>query len=492
MPKHQLEDQKSSQQFKLQKTSTDDELVAASPSTSESSPSSTSDASSILGPAIPNSILTEELKLEKELENEQGIEPLPPQLKPKYRRVKKIDGKWVIPTVPTDETVAARKLLKEQGMIPFLDTYLSDDPKGSDLMYVIVLLGFFSFSFEGDIDDEKNLLKIIKLLQKAMNKVMYMRERLPEFNKISDVVQALSNSNKILVLTGAGISTSLGIPDFRSSQGIYSKVKHLGLSDPQEVFDIHQFHDNPDIFYTVAHMILPPADSFTPLHSFIKLLESKGKLLRNYTQNIDNLEGNVGISPEKVIQCHGSFATATCQTCKHQVEGSKIYKYIRATELPICPFCFKDRQKKFEKDENYYPQSFGVMKPDITFFGENLPKDFHESIKKDVMDCDLLLCIGTSLKVSPVSEIVNMVPDSVPQILINKDLIEHAEFDVSFLGYCDQVAVYLTEKLGWKLNHENVEKIENEGLNLIELNPEIGLYEILNDDQKKKLENKSE
>jgi NAD-dependent histone deacetylase SIR2 len=397
--------------------------------------------------------------------------------------IRKVDGKWILPPVTMEETSEARKYLKREGMMGFLDKYLPDPPKGSDLLYVIVQLGFFSFSFDGDIDDEKNLMKIVKLLQKAMKKVLCMRSRILGFNSIDAVVDAISKSNKILVLTGAGISTSLGIPDFRSSQGIYSKVKHLGLSDPQEVFDLDQFDENPDIFYTVAHMILPPIGSYTPLHSFIKKLETEGKLLRNYTQNIDNLEGNVGLSPAKYIQCHGSFAKATCRSCGHEVDGTKIYKYIKDTELPICPLCYKERQRRFNKNEDFYPQSYGVMKPNITFFGEKLPSDFHDSIKKDVMDCDLLLCIGTSLKVSPVSEIVNMIPEDVPQILINKDLVEHAEFDVSLLGYCDQVATYLCKKLNWKLEHENVQKINSEGLNLVSVDPEVGIFEVLSDKQ---------
>ncbi|CCH45439.1 NAD-dependent histone deacetylase SIR2 [Wickerhamomyces ciferrii] len=396
----------------------------------------------------------------------------------KRGKIKRIDGKWILPTVTREQTSEARKFLKKQGVEEFLKLYLPDSPRGSDILYAVVILGFYSENFNDDIDDERNLMKIVKLLQKAMNKVYSMRTRLDDIHTVEHALEKISKAQKILVLTGAGISTSLGIPDFRSSKGIYSKVQHLGLTDPQEVFDLETFREDPTIFYSVANMILPPLDSYTPLHAFIKNLNDQGKLLRNYTQNIDNLESNVGIDQDKIIQCHGSFATATCQTCRWNIDGSKIFKYIRDMELPICPHCFKEREKKLSKNDDFYPRSYGVMKPDITFFGEDLPSKFHNSIKQDVLNCDLLICIGTSLKVAPVSEIVNMIPGDVPQILINKDLVEHSEFDVSLLGYCDQVATYLCDKLGWKLNHKDFNKILDSDLKLFPLDEDIGIYEI--------------
>ena len=136
------------------------------------------------------------------------------------------------------------------------------------------------------------------------------------------------------------ISTSLGIPDFRSKDtGLYSRLAHLGLSDPQEVFDIAIFRDDPSIFYSVARDILPSTNKFTPTHAFIRLLQEKNKLLTNFTQNIDNLEGHAGILPEKLIQCHGSFATASCIECHYKVNGEEIYPDLRAGRVARCARC---------------------------------------------------------------------------------------------------------------------------------------------------------
>lgn len=114
-----------------------------------------------------------------------------------------------------------------------------------------------------------------------------------------------------------------------------------------------------------------------------------------------------------------------------------------------------------DKDDAYVPESYGVMKPDITFFGELLPAKFHDTINEDLHECDLVISVGTSLKVAPVADIVDKVPPSVPQILINRDPITHCNFDVSLLGYCDDVAELLERKLGWKdEKDEKSEKIK--------------------------------
>lgn len=116
-------------------------------------------------------------------------------------------------------------------------------------------------------------------------------------------------------------------------------MAHLGLSDPQEVFDIDVFREDPGIFFSIAKDILPMEKKWSPTHGFIRLLQDKGKLLTNYTQNIDNIEANAGVLPEKIVQCHGSFATATCVKCRHKVPGDAIFGEIREGNIPRCTAC---------------------------------------------------------------------------------------------------------------------------------------------------------
>ncbi|CDR47540.1 CYFA0S33e00210g1_1 [Cyberlindnera fabianii] len=388
----------------------------------------------------------------------------------------KVDGSWKLPQISKAQSAEAKRFLKTQGMKAFLSKYLPEGPTTRSLLELTLLLGFFPLTQGEEVDDERNFNRAIKMLQKAMNRAVSTRSRLPDFNKVSQAVEAIQNANKILVLTGAGISTSLGIPDFRSSKGIYAMVGDLKVEDPQEVFDLQTFKADPEIFYQVAHMVLPPENVWTATHQFIKLLSDKGKLLRNYTQNIDNIEATVGIPKEQYIQCHGSFATAICRTCKREIEGHKIYKIIRKQEMPVCSRCYEKRREFLKYNDN--AGDMGIMKPGITFFGEDLPEKFHANIENDCRECDLVVCIGTSLKVSPVNDIVNLVGEDVPQILINKDDITHSEFDVTLLGLCDEVVTFLSDELNWELDHKDVTKFHNDGLVLKELDADVGLYAV--------------
>ncbi|KAH3674989.1 hypothetical protein WICPIJ_009375 [Wickerhamomyces pijperi] len=402
-----------------------------------------------------------------------------PKTNPKGYRIPKLvrdaNGMFKSPQIPIHEVHLARKALRQHGISEFLNLYLPENATGSDLLSVVFLLGRAKLEVGFDIDDSENLDKIIKILKSTINRVLSSRDKLQDINTIEDTVRLIREAKNIIVLTGAGISTSLGIPDFRSDKGLYAQLQELGISDPTDVFDLEIFQDDPQIFYNIAHMVLPPGDVYTPLHSFIKKLSEEGKLLRNYTQNIDLVESNAGIPDDKVIRCHGSFATATCQSCDFQVDGHELYPAIREKSIPLCPHCKDEREKD---DDALFPASFGVLKPDIVFFHESLPKRFDTSIVEDVKKCDLLIAIGTSLQVAPVSKIVVQVPASVPQILINRDPILDCEFDVNLLGLCDDVAVLLSEKLGWTLNHEKFNSIKDKGFTVREDLEEPGLYVI--------------
>ncbi|KAI1458093.1 SIR2-domain-containing protein [Annulohypoxylon moriforme] len=325
------------------------------------------------------------------------------------------------------------------------------------------------------------------LLTLAMSRELAKRAKLPKYNTIDDAVALLKRSRNIVVLTGAGISTSLGIPDFRSKEtGLYTKLETLGLgiNDPQEVFNIDIFRDDPTIFYSVAKDILPDTKGlFSPTHAFIAQLQNMGKLLTNYSQNIDNIEANAGISPDKLVQCHGSFATATCQKCGHRVKGDTIFADIKAGKIPRCDKCIvalrnngtvkrkrsakktggkRTRRRSSEDDDDddddqYDIPDAGVMKPDITFFGEELPDEFSQRLVKHDRDLvDLVVVIGTSLKVAPVSEVVPYLPPHIPQIYISRTPVSHINFDIDLLGDCDVVVAELCRRAGWDLQHSMV------------------------------------
>lgn len=253
------------------------------------------------------------------------------------------------------EAVKYRKLLRDIGKAAFVEETIGKDTITAKKL--LTAFGIVPPSFLGDAPDEA----YHALLGIVISREFAKRQKLDEYNSVEDAVDLLKNSKNIIVITGAGvsgelglynykikahcslvyqISTSLGIPDFRSKDtGLYSRLEHLGLSDPQEVFDISLFYEDPSIFFSIAKDILPTEKKFSPTHSFIKLLQDKGKLLTNYTQNIDNIEANAGVSPEKIVQCHGSFATATCTKCGFRVPGDAIFDTVKSGKIPVCKPC---------------------------------------------------------------------------------------------------------------------------------------------------------
>ncbi|KFH45897.1 NAD-dependent protein deacetylase-like protein [Hapsidospora chrysogenum ATCC 11550] len=326
------------------------------------------------------------------------------------------------------------------------------------------------------------------LLSLAITRELSRRAKLSRYNTVDDAVDLIRRSSNIIILTGAGISTSLGIPDFRSKgTGLYSKLEHLGLSDPQEAFDIDVFKQDPTIFYSVAKDIVPAIDRYTPTHKFIAMLHEHGKLLTNYSQNIDNLEVMAGVPKDKLIQCHGSFGTASCIQCGYRIQGEKIFPDIKAGRIPECPRCVQNlrpaggppkrkrsagadgkKRRRWgasaanssdeDDDSEYDIPTAGIMKPDIIFFGEPLPDEFSKRLTEHDRDkVDLVIVIGTSLKVTPVSEIVSWLPSHIPQIYVSRQAVNHINFDIDLLGDCDVVITELCRRLGWDLNHEMVD-----------------------------------
>ncbi|XP_078351074.1 NAD-dependent protein deacetylase sirtuin-2-like isoform X1 [Oculina patagonica] len=258
----------------------------------------------------------------------------------------------------------------------------------------------------------------------------------------------------IIVMTGAGISTAAGIPDFRSpGTGLYDNLQKYDLPRPQAVFEISFFRSNPEPFFTLAKELYPGKFKPTITHYFIKFLNDKGLLLRNYTQNIDTLERVAGLPEEKLVEAHGSFHTAHCLGCRKEYTHEWVKDEVFADKVPECPDCG------------------GVVKPDIVFFGESLPDVFHKCLPQDMPKCDLLIVMGTSLVVQPFASLVDRVPETTPRLLINKEKCgnqpdffrllmggssgfqfdsEDNYRDVMWQGTTDDGCIALADFLGWK------------------------------------------
>lgn len=239
---------------------------------------------------------------------------------------------------------------------------------------------------------------------------------------------------KIVVMTGAGISTSAGIPDFRSPDtGLYANLARLNLPYAEAVFDISYFREHPEPFYTLAHELYPGKYRPTITHSFIRLLHDKGLLLKLFTQNIDCLEREAGVPGDKIVEAHGSFAKQSCIECKTYFPDDEIRQHVRDKTIPLCHKCN------------------GLVKPEIVFFGEQLPSDFFEN-RMLPSQADLAIVIGTSLTVQPFASLPTMTQENTPRLLLNKERVggigSRAD-DVLILGDCDDGVRRLAKALGW-------------------------------------------
>ncbi|XP_022362779.1 NAD-dependent protein deacetylase sirtuin-3, mitochondrial isoform X1 [Enhydra lutris kenyoni] len=252
---------------------------------------------------------------------------------------------------------------------------------------------------------------------------------------IAELIQARA-CQRVVVMVGAGISTPSGIPDFRSPRsGLYSNLQQYDLPYPEAIFELAFFSHNPKPFFTLAKELYLRNYRPNIIHYFLRLLHDKGLLLRLYTQNIDGLERVSGIPASRLVEAHGSFASATCTVCRRPSPGKDIWADVSMDRIPRCPVCT------------------GIVKPDIVFFGEALPQRFLLHVV-DFPMADLLLILGTSLEVEPFASLSEAVRSSVPRLLINRDLVGPFAWrprgtDVVQLGDVVQGVERLVELLGW-------------------------------------------
>lgn len=216
-------------------------------------------------------------------------------------------------------------------------------------------------------------------------------------NKKTEKLSAMLDcADSIAVLTGAGISTASGIPDFRSAGGLYADHRNVN------VFDMGAFIKRPSIFYDFAREFYPKVRDAAPNDAHHKLAEwgSSGRAVSVITQNVDDYHQRAGSNPVHTV--HGSFITSTCCACGEQRQTETLFATIQAGEIPHC-------------------HCGGVFKPDITFFGEMLPEqDWNASIAA-ITRADLLLVIGTSLSVFPAARLPDYRSRDAELVIINRD-----------------------------------------------------------------------
>ncbi|WVQ99465.1 hypothetical protein IAU59_006600 [Kwoniella sp. CBS 9459] len=251
--------------------------------------------------------------------------------------------------------------------------------------------------------------------------------------QLSEISTSIAKAKKVVVVSGAGISCSSGIPDFRSADGLYSLVKSRypdTFFTGKDLFSSGLF-SNPEttsIFYTfIAELSLSCLRAQpTRTHHFIKRLESKGKLLRSYTQNVDGLERRLGLESggrgnglkkkgTRNVELHGDLGRVRCVLCFKDFEALDEYvELFRQGEAPDCPMCIERCQSRINRAARALP--IGTLRPSIVLYDEPHPlgDDIGALTTYDLgRSPDVLLIMGTSLKVHGLKRLVKEFAKSV-------------------------------------------------------------------------------
>jgi len=197
-------------------------------------------------------------------------------------------------------------------------------------------------------------------------------------DKVADLI---INAKKVVVFTGAGISTESGIPDFRSPGGIWDRF------DPDD-FTYQKFISDPEArrkqWQLLGEGLLTSKAKPNPAHYAITELYSLGKLDCVITQNVDNLHQKAGVPNDKVFELHGNMQWVVCLSCGERYPFERIKAQLEAgEEIPNCEACH------------------GILKPDAVFFGEPLPEEVLQEATHHSYSCDLFIVIGSTLVVYP-------------------------------------------------------------------------------------------
>lgn len=231
----------------------------------------------------------------------------------------------------------------------------------------------------------------------------------------------LENANYAICLTGAGISTESGIPDFRSDRGYYNTMI------PEEALSVGVLESDPERFYSEGYRIIQDLEGKKPNPAHIALahLQKAGIIHEIVTQNIDDLHQQAGA--ENVLQVHGDASSARCTVCGREMDFAAFDELVQQGDIPPkCPNCGH------------------TMRTNVVLFGDAMPPAFDAAMQA-AERVDVMIVVGSSLQVMPVAYLPRMVEHL---ILVNKGTTPYDyQADVVFKGAASDVLVELERRI---------------------------------------------
>ena len=218
------------------------------------------------------------------------------------------------------------------------------------------------------------------------------------------LLDLLDEARKVLVFTGAGVSTACGIPDYRGPQGVWNTRRPVTYQEFMASDTERQRYWRQKLEDWQAWGDAEPGTA----HGAIVTLERLGRLELLVTQNVDGLHARSGISPERLVEIHGTNAEAACMSCGARSPGATHYDAFAASGVP--PTC----------------ECGGALKPATISFGQSLVHDDLERSFEAARQADLVLSLGSTLSVTPAADIpLTAARRGIPYVIINRGETEH-------------------------------------------------------------------
>ena len=259
---------------------------------------------------------------------------------------------------------------------------------------------------------------------------------------VARAVELIRQAKHVVALTGAGISTPSGIPDFRSpDSGVWDKA------DPMEVASIYAFRNNPGVFFEWIRPLTDTIFNARPnaAHFALASLEANGRLQATITQNIDLLHTEAG--SQTVYELHGSLRSATCQGCHTKFDCLPLWQqYASDGRIPTCANCGH------------------ILKPNVILFGEMMPALILRVAQEEAKRCDLMLVAGSSLEVAPAGDLPLIAKQAGAKLIIINLAPTHMDKQADLL-LREDVAIVLPQLAAPFYTQEKRSELYHEGRN---------------------------
>jgi len=222
---------------------------------------------------------------------------------------------------------------------------------------------------------------------------------------VTEVAELVDQASRVVVLTGAGISTDSRIPDFRGPQGVWTKNPAA-----EKAATLQNYVADPEVRRNAWRVRLDSpmwAAEPNPGHRALVRLEKRRRLHLLITQNVDGLHHAAGSDPNRIVEVHGTAREVVCLSCEYRDPMQVVLDRVRQGEDdPSCLHCG------------------GILKSATISFGQNLVEDDISRAFDAAVDCDLMLAVGTTLAVYPIARVVPLAKQTAPVVILNGEPTE--------------------------------------------------------------------